>query len=397
MGWKQARWCETVIKEVSKMNVKDNGAICPLVWHSIGMSPHGRIRTCGRARPKNSPTLRTETLEQSWNSEYYKDIRQAMVNGVKHSNCSNCYYQEEKGGNSKRLDSILIYGLDFAKDIVVKRPPVELDVRVGNICNLKCVHCWTGNSSKWYEDKNMLDKYSNTENYSINNKWIDSDSQVWKYLRENIEGIEKLNFLGGEPFASKQHNQFIDWCLENNQTHFELHYVTNGTLNTPKMMDKIKNFTLNLMISLDDFGERSDFLRFPGKWENIYKNLKYISTLDIRRCLFNWTAYNLNIGRLDELVDYVGTHFSNIEFWFGDYVTQPAHMSVQNLPKHYKEKVAKKLKGIKPAEFYVNFMMDKDLWQEQGDILYNYLNDLDKARKTNWRKTLPEIAELWTK
>ena len=42
-------------------------------------------------------------------------------------------------------------------------------------------------------------------------------------------------------------------------------------------------------------------------------------------------------------------------------------------------------------------MMDKDLWNEQGDVLYNYLNDLDKARNTNWRNTLPEIAELWTK
>ena len=379
------------------MNVKDNGAICPLVWKSIGMSPHGRIRTCGRARPTNSPSLRTETLEQSWNSDYYKEIRQSMINGVKHSNCQNCYYQEEKGGNSKRLDAISIYGLDFDKSIVVENPPVELDVRVGNICNLKCVHCWTGNSSKWYEDKDMLDKYSNTENYSINNKWIDSDSQVWKYLRENIVAIQKINFLGGEPFASKQHNQFIDWCIENNHTHFELHYVTNGTLNTPKIMDKIKNFTLNLMISLDDFGERSDFLRFPGKWENIYNNLKYISTLDIDTCLFNWTAYNLNIGRLDELVSYVAEHFPNIGFCYSDYVTQPAHMSVQNLPRHYKEKVAKKLKDLKPAQFYVNFMMDKDLWNEQGDVLYNYLNDLDKARNTNWRNTLPEIAELWTK
>jgi len=377
--------------------MKDNSAVCPLPWYSIGMSPHGTIRTCGRAKPKNSPTLKNQNLEESWNSDYFKEIRLAMLNGEKHSNCQNCYYQESKNGNSKRLDSIAKYGLDLKtnRDGSVDTAPIEIDVRVGNICNLKCVHCWTGNSSKWYEDKILLDKYPNTENYQINNSWIDSDSQVWKFLKENISSIQKINFLGGEPFASKQHNQFIDWCVGHGTTAFELHYVTNGTLNTPSYMDKLKNFNLNLMISLDDFGERSEFLRFPSRWNVIYKNLKYINDNNIRHCLFNWTCYNLNIIRLDELLEYANTHFPNIEFRYSDYVTQPAHMSVQNLPIQYKEKVANKLKNIKEAEFYVNFMMDKDLWSTHKDILYNYLNDLDTARKTNWRRVLPEIAQLY--
>ena len=47
--------------------MKDNGVICPLPWYSIGMSPHGRIRTCGRARPTNSPTLKKQNLEECYN------------------------------------------------------------------------------------------------------------------------------------------------------------------------------------------------------------------------------------------------------------------------------------------------------------------------------------------
>ncbi len=40
-------------------------------------------------------------------------------------------------------------------------------------------------------------------------------------------------------------------------------------------------------------------------------------------------------------------------------------------------------------------MMEKHTWNDQSDILLSYLNDLDKVRKTNWRNTLPEIAELY--
>jgi MoaA/NifB/PqqE/SkfB family radical SAM enzyme len=361
------------------------------------MSPHGRVRTCGRAWPKDSPSLKKVDIEQAWNSEYFKEIRLKMLRGEKPDNCKNCYYQESKNGNSKRLDSIKQYGLDVETNLdgSVDYPPIEVDVRVGNICNLKCVHCYTGTSSKWYEDKLLLDKYPNTVKFPLDNKWIDSDSQVWKYLKENIKYIKKINFLGGEPFASKQHNKFIDWCVENNYTDFELHYVTNGTLISPTYIDKLKKFDLSLMISLDDFGERSEFLRFPGKWSTIYENAKYLSENNVSRCMFNWTCYNLNIIRLKKLVEYVNIEFPNIEFKYSDYVTRPPHMSAQNLPRGFKEKVAKELKGLKSAQFYVDFMMDNDLWSEQKQVLLDYLNDLDNARNTNWRKILPEIAELY--
>ena len=90
-------------------------------------------------------------------------------------------------------------------------PPTHIDVRVGNICNLKCIHCWTGNSSKWYEDKNMLDKYENTSSKRPYKEWISEEGDIWKYIRENIDRIDKLSFLGGEPLASKEHNNLLKW------------------------------------------------------------------------------------------------------------------------------------------------------------------------------------------
>lgn len=370
--------------------MKDNGTICPLPWTSISMNPHGTVRACGRSKPQNSPSLKKVSIQEAWDSDYFESLRKDMLNGVRNSNCANCYKQEDLGGVSKRKEVLKKYDYDFTEN----KKLLELDIRVGNICNLKCVHCWTGNSSKWYEDKILLDKYENTENYKIDNNWINSDN-VWNYLKENIDEIKKISFLGGEPFASKQHNQFIDWCIVNNETDFILHYITNGTLIDSNTIDKISQFDLNIGISLDAFGERAEFLRFPNNWKIINRNLKYINDKTIQFSFFNWTCYNLNFYILDELLDYTQQEYPNITFRFSDYVTTPEHISVQNLPKIIKEKIAKKLKNIKQAEFYINFMMEDDLWDKHKYTLFNYLEDLDKLRNTNWRKSLPEIAELY--
>ena len=40
-------------------------------------------------------------------------------------------------------------------------------------------------------------------------------------------------------------------------------------------------------------------------------------------------------------------------------------------------------------------MMAKDTWEDLGSTLYEYLNDLDKARNTDWGSIFPEIKELY--
>jgi hypothetical protein len=79
----------------------------------------------------------------------------------------------------------------------------------------------------------------------------------------------------------------------------------------------------------------------------------------------------------------------------GDFVESPKHMSLQNLPRPFKEKIVEKIKNIPNVDFYINYMMDKSLWESHGQVLHNYLNDLDIARKTDWKKTFPEIKNLY--
>ena len=329
-----------------------------------------------------------------------------MLAGRENSNCEACYTVEKTGGKSKRQD--ILESVNFTeeearcltdKDGSVKNPPRHIDIRVGNICNLKCIHCWTGNSTKWYEDKLLLDKYTNTENIKIDNRWISNKGNVWAYIQSHIKDIQYLSFLGGEPFASRTKIQFLDWLIENNHTNLFLSYVTNGVLITKdiiKKLEKIKR--VELSVSLDALHERGEFMRYPFSWEKLEKVISNLNQASFK-VFFNWSAYNTNIFTLPETYEYCSKKFPNIVFRLCCFVTSPVHMSIQNLPLHFKQKIQEKLEPFKSRllhlDYYLKFMNQRDIWSEHGQTLYNYLEDLDQARKTNWRQVLPELVELW--
>ncbi len=371
------------------------------------MNPHGRVRACGRSRPNpENPSLKDISVIEAWNSAYYRKLRLDMLGGRENPNCEVCHTMEKSGGLSKRQE--IHKELQLAegearrltdKEGAVKIPPRSLDIRVGNICNLKCIHCWTGNSSKWFEDKLLLDKYPNTAGLKINNRWISAKGHVWSYIKDNIKSIRHLSFLGGEPFASRPQLDLLKWLAETGNTNLFLSYVTNGTLITKEIISHLSQIKkVELSCSLDAIRERAELLRGPFLWKGLEPALELLSRAPFS-VFFNWSAYNTSLWTLPETYEYCRKSFPGIKFRLCCFVTSPAHMSIQNLPEPFKQKAEKKLAYLKPKikslDYYLRFMSEKNSWGRLGPVLFNYLEDLDRARGTNWRQTLPEIAELF--
>ena len=81
-------------------------------------------------------------------------------------------------------------------------------------------------------------------------------------------------------------------------------------------------------------------------------------------------------------------------------MTEPYHMSVQNLPLDIKNQIKEDIDSYMFDEdarevlpFYINLMFEKDGWSEKGTTFLNYLNDLDTARNTNWKESLCGLAK----
>jgi sulfatase maturation enzyme AslB (radical SAM superfamily) len=249
----------------------------------------------------------------------------------------------------------------------------------------------------------MLNKYPNTESYNIDNKWIEQDSFIWDNIKENIQHTKRFNFLGGEPFANKQHNKFIESIA--NSTYAKditLSYVSNGTLLSKKMFDCLKNFKLVIIrLSLDVLQEPGEYFRFPIKWNVFEDKLKlmqdYAAQYDNFDIGVQWTCSNISMFYLPETFDYMQNYYPAIKFIFANHVEWPIHMSAQVLPLSIKKIITDKVSQYDFKEyqskvpFYINHMNEKNLWNDHGKTLLQYLDDLDIERKLSWRHSFKEM------
>jgi MoaA/NifB/PqqE/SkfB family radical SAM enzyme len=388
---------------------------CILPWINFSTNTFGRPRVCGysdQATVKSAQVkLKDSTVSAEWNNEYFKTIRKDFLEGKWPENCKRCKYVESLEGVSKRQDENGFW-FDQYKDLIDKTAadgsvpydPPHIDVRTGMICNLKCIHCGTGASSKWQEDKLLLDKYPNTENYDINNKWIEQEHEFWNHLRSTWHETKRYNFLGGESFANKRHNEFLkDLSETNHAAGINLAYVTNGTLINEARLDQLSKFkTVVLRLSVDALGRAGEYFRFPIKWETFTKQLKVIDNYVADKENFDigvqWTCSNVSMFYLTETYDIIRNEFPNIKFLFCNHVEWPMHMSAQNLPQELKSIIVEKINAYKFKErdfedfpFYVNHMLEKDMWKEQGETFMQYLDDLDTARNISWKHNFQEM------
>ena len=137
-------------------------SICMLPWISIETSPLGTVRPCCLAEEEivdengNKYDLVNTNLEAVYRSSYMQNLRQQFRQGEKPKTCKRCWEEESAGRASKRLQSKIrlkeFYPLvDWQNDT-----PDQLwfiDLKLGNICNLKCRICGSWSSSKWAEEE----------------------------------------------------------------------------------------------------------------------------------------------------------------------------------------------------------------------------------------------------
>jgi MoaA/NifB/PqqE/SkfB family radical SAM enzyme len=384
--------------------------LCILPWINFGTNTFGRARACGYSDLKSNNKLKNSSIADEWNGEYFTTIRKAFINNTWPANCKRCKYVESLDGTSKRMDENVMWMQQYSQlindtnaDGSVNYPPPHIDIRTGTICNLKCIHCGTGASSKWQEDTSLINKYANTENYTIDNKWVEQDAAFWDHLRTLIPQIRRYNFLGGESFANKQHNLFLeDLAKSEYAKDVSVAYVSNGTLIHAKRLDQLSNFkSVKITISIDAVGKSAEYFRFPLKWDNFTEKLtmlaNYISDKPQFDVGLQWTCSNISMFYLTETYDFFKKEFPSLKFIFCNHVEWPAHMSACTLPKAIKLGISARIKdynwgGETAHKFYVNHMMSQDSWELEGETFMKYLRDIDSARAIQLEEYMPALV-----
>jgi MoaA/NifB/PqqE/SkfB family radical SAM enzyme len=411
------------------MNIDDlikNGSFCAIPWVSLMVNTNSQIRFCciasgSDAYPKdqnNKPFIAGQTqLNDVWHSESMKNIRSAMINGEKLNACSNCYHQESIGKESYRqmmtrewinkigkeeFTSLIQDSIDSEHKNIP--PIVYLDLRLGNLCNLKCRMCSPFNSSQMAKEHfNLWDKEEyksiwqgqwgkNPEYLKNDQNWVESNF-LWNELIGMIPNLKKVYMTGGEPTMIANNYRFMQECISANAAdQIELFFNTNCTNVTEKFVDQLSKFkTVFLNASIDGIGLVNDYIRFPSKWDKIKTNFEKLAQLP--NCIINITpvvqVYNVcDLYNLLLFAEDIGNKYNKdigVDFLINRH---PNYFDITILPDDIRKQSANQLREYRNTSLRYN----------QNYLIKNsidgIINLLEGPRATNWQKLIVDFLNI---
>lgn len=399
--------------------------ICILPWISVEAASTGVVRPCCLATEdiyytddfgnKINYNLNTHTLEEIYHSRYMQLLRRDFLYGQKPATCQRCWDEEAAGRVSKRINSRVrlkeyIDQIDFHN-----LDPDQLwflDLKLGNICNLKCRICGSWSSSKWaqeeveYEVKRYSDAgvqgYDKKKHVAYtwlkNGAWPRESEVFWDNLKTLLPNIKYFEFTGGEPFLIEQHFELLRYAVDQGYSkNIEIHYNTNGT-QFPDAAELWNNFRhVEIAFSIDNVGDRFEYERYGAKWNSVMENIKKFTAMRSNKISTQLcTTINIqNVYYLPELCDWIKTQtFDHIYF---NMLHDPWHMNIGRMTERAKELVIDRITSHNfDPKFKTEILRIVQFIQNgegsDGKEFLRKTHEADTYRKQDMRDTHNEIA-----
>lgn len=395
----------------------------------------GAIQACCRSHPVGN--IQYQTLEEIWNNQTMKHIRKQVLNGERPTECEPCFNLEDQGVESLRMRHIAgkipearinLYPNALSKLKEDYSMPFEIptmELKLNNLCNLKCRMCHPGDSTSWNDWSEVKEFYKDTgkviynivEEHNLERKPLldkfEDNLNWWDSLEKNLPYFRRVEFAGGEPLMDPQHYRILD-MLAPYGDQIEIKYATNlsmlGKSNRTiwEYWPKFRSVAVN--VSIDGIGASYEYIRGNANWSQLINNIKQIQIIpNVSRVVGAVAIQVSNVLVLDEMIEYFLNDLGIV--FYTNMVRYPTVLSAQVLPHELKLLAISKLKAVKnlvPKFKYVkenqillgitmgqidgviNFIQAKDqshLWRDC--IEFNQL--LDRTRNQSFFGVTPEF------
>lgn len=399
------------------MNIPTN-TFCPLPWISIETSPIGTVRPCCLAddeivdKNNNKYHLATANFVEIQNSKHMQSLREEFLAGKKPQTCRKCWNEERSGRTSKRMHTLnrlkhILAGEEWTTDA---KPLMFLDLKLGNICNLKCRICGSWSSSQFAtEEINDAPPEEKKSTYAYQmlraGAWPRENQQFWDQIDQHLTDIRYIEFTGGEPFMIKEHFSMLQGIVDRGIAgQVEIHYNTNGTIFPEEAENIWKHFKLvEIALSIDDVGERFEYQRSNAVWTEVCANLDRFR--DLKEIYPNivlqvCTTVNVfNVRYIDQVAAWIDQNQQSFNFVYWNMMHDAWYFSIATLPDTAKQALTHHLQtAAVPAQFREEFDRIIDFMNRgastDGFMLRMKIRDLDRKRQQNLAAIAPEFAAL---
>ena len=389
---------------------------CVLPWISLEASPIGTVRPCCLAEDEIVDShgvrfkLHEANLEAIQNSEYMYQLRQAFLARQQPATCRKCWAEEDAGRTSKRMHT-----LDRLKHMIGdqewtqhSRPLMFLDLKLGNICNLKCRICgsWSSSTFATEELTHIADPALRKSSFHYQmlrqGAWPRENQNFWNQIDGLLDQIRYIEFTGGEPFMIQEHFDMLQGIVDRGiASQVEIHYNTNGT-QWPEHAHQIwQHFrTVEIAFSIDDLGDRFEYQRTNAVWAEVYDNIerfrdlkKRYSNIQLQVCS---TVSIFNVWHLEGLAEWID--MQDFDFIYWNMLHEARHLSIASLPLAAKQRAAERLDSATVRAFHrEQFNQIRDFMMAGTSLpaeeIVQEIRRLDHRRGQNLRDVIWELAD----
>ena len=398
---------------------------CQLKWNwSTIRFYNGTTSSCHRVK---GDTLTVDTFDQFHNTPKKIADRKLMLDGKWPSDgCEYCKNIEDSGGYSDRMLHLTIPNQsppELEHDITATMvTPKIVEIYFDNLCNMSCIYCWDGFSSK-IQQENIRHGRFEKQGVVIENRATKVNSinaltdKFWQWMEQHAQEIRCLHILGGEPFYQKQFETCLDFFEQHPCRQLELTVISNLMIPDEKFQLLIKRLQylvscrhlarFDLTASIDCFGPEQEYVRYGLDLAQWKRNFEYACEQKWITLKINQTLSTLTIKTVPNLLKYVndlradrkiGHYFSTTVFThdclhpkiFGTAFFDKCFENIlQCMPeKSDEQKIAKRyMEGIQKE---IN-LHTRD--QEKINQLGILLDEIDRRRNCDWKQTFPWLVK----
>jgi radical SAM protein with 4Fe4S-binding SPASM domain len=377
---------------------------CSLPWINLSTDVNGSLRPCCKfAQPDISnefqlPNMKEGSLDVLWNDSRFQKLRQAFLDGKTPKECQSCWNEEAAGIPSFRVQfakgkKIDISTMEFLP--VASSGPRAMDLKLNNVCNLKCRICGPQASSTFL--KEYQEQYNikiEDGSYWLSNKILGTANE--QVINAWAEDLVHLEITGGEPMASPENIKVMELLIESgNAKKINVLLNTNGTLYNKKFLDLVLQFKeITICVSIDDLGARLEYERYPTEWTTVQDNLKKLLELkSSNNNLFITLCPTVSVFNIYHLPLYQQWAKGLGIYTYYNILHYPPSHSIKNLPDKLKQILSPKLTA---PEFDVvrNFL---HLSSDSNNLIQEFTEKnklLDQFRKQDFETVFEEWGKL---
>lgn len=390
-------------------------------WSSIYLYD-GTTNSCHRV--EKSP-LSVESFGLFHNTAKKLQDRQTMLNGQwPNGGCDYCEKIERAGGSSDRLLHLAIPDLSPPELDVdpesIRVTPRIVEVYFDNTCNLSCIYCHNGFSSRIQYENDKFGSFNQNgveiaNTYQRHPDQAQLTEQLWSWLDTNYATVRRFHLLGGEPFYQQQFDTCLDFMYNHSNRELEFNVVSNLMTSHKRLcsyIERIKELVASRKIkrfevtaSIDCWGDPQEYIRSGLDLVEWKKNFEYLVNERWITLNINQVVTALAIPTMPELIEYVnqqrqirdiGHHLIT--------VNEPTYMNPDIFEPGFLNEYFNRVLSVMPETTWQQQEAKKYMAGVHAQIesapantveqskLKTYLTEMDRRRNTNWRETFPWLT-----